>query len=365
MSKYKAIWLHPDNKQVVQIIDQRFLPHKYVVEDLKTFEDAFICIKDMHTRGAGSIGVAAAFAVYLAMVDVKINRRDYDYFFKCCSDLKQARPTAINLNWAVDMMLPSFSLNYSVEENLESLLQKALQLASEELDVSFKIGISGLPLMENIYKEKGIVNVLTHCNAGWLAYQNYGTALAPIYLAHEKGIKVHVWVDETRPRLQGAALTAWELLQDNIPHTLIPDNTGGHLMQQGLVDLVIVGTDRTTLNGDVTNKIGTYLKALAAFDNHVPFYAAVPSASIDWASENGLRDVPIETRDEDEVRYVSGLDEKDSLTKVLILPKGTKTLNYGFDVTPSRLVSGLITERGICKAEKKAILNLFPEYADK
>ncbi|MGZ3882286.1 MAG: S-methyl-5-thioribose-1-phosphate isomerase, partial [Flavisolibacter sp.] len=276
--------------------------------------------------------------------------------------LKATRPTAVNLAWAVDRQLVAIKKGNSIAEKIEIVLTVAKEIADEDAEHCRRIGEYGLKLIEEISRKKNgdTVNILTHCNAGWLAFVDYGSATAAIYAAHDKGIKVHVWVDESRPRNQGAALTAWELSQHGVPNTVIADNTGGHLMQHGMVDLVIVGSDRTTRTGDVANKIGTYLKALAAKDNKIPFYAALPSSSIDWQMEDGLKEIVIEERDGDEVKFIEGLCEGE-IKKVLLTPANTKATNYGFDVTPARLVTGLITERGICEANKKSILDLFPE----
>lgn len=363
MSKHKTIWLKESNNEVVQTIDQRFLPHKIVVEDLSTAQQAFICIKDMHTRGAGLIGNVAAYGIYLATLEAA-NTSDFSSKFnELARMIRSARPTAVNLMWAVDRMVDVIGKQETIQDKVDAALLEASKIADEDAEISYNIGLHGLKIIEEIGKRKngGRVNVLTHCNAGWLAYIDHGTATAPIYLAKEKGIDIHVWVDETRPRNQGANLTAWEMLQGEVPHTLIPDNTGGHLMQNGMVDIVIVGTDRTSLNGDVANKIGTYLKALAASDNNVPFYVALPSSTIDWDLEDGLSGIPIEERDEDEVKYIYGMNDEANVERVLITNKQTPAANYGFDVTPARLITGLITERGVCKPDKESILKLFPE----
>ena len=277
-------------------------------------------------------------------------------------NLLSARPTAVNLQWAVNKVFDAISVKNSIDEKIQTALQTAGDIAEEDVENCKKIGEYGLNIIEEISKKKNgnPVNILTHCNAGWLATVDYGTATAPIYTAHEKGIALHVWVDETRPRNQGSKLTAWELLQEGIPHTVIVDNAGGHLMQKGMVDMVIVGSDKTALNGNVANKTGTYLKALAAKDNNIPFYVALPSSSIDFSIENGLRDIPIEQRNPDEVRFVDGLVDGE-IKSVLIPPEDSPAVNYAFDVTPAKLITGLLTERGICKTDKESILSLFPE----
>jgi methylthioribose-1-phosphate isomerase len=356
--KNGSIWVPPGNRPVIEVIDQRVLPFKQQIYSMMTLEDTFFAIKEMVVRGAPLIGVAAAFGMYLALK----NCRDNDV--KCMNHaaeyLNASRPTAVNLRWATQRMLKVFDEIKSREENLERLLRVAVLIREEEIHSCRKIGEHGLPLIEAIWNQKQPepVQILTHCNAGWLACVKYGTATAPIYLAHEKGIPVHVWVDETRPRNQGARLTAYELGLAGIPHTVIPDNAGGHLMQHGMVDLVLVGSDRTTLNGDVANKIGTYLKALAAHDNDVPFYAALPSTSIDFNMEDGIRNIPVEERSPDEVMYMEGWTGKE-ISTVRILPENSPARNFGFDVTPSHLITGLITEKGICPATKEGILGLF------
>ncbi|MFC2114021.1 S-methyl-5-thioribose-1-phosphate isomerase [Bacteroidota bacterium] len=355
-SYYEGIWLD-DNKKV-WVIDQRLLPFKFEIISLSSVDEVVYAIRDMIVRGAPLIGVTAAFGMYLAAREYE----NHEFILKAAEKLKQSRPTAVDLAKAVVRILGK---SKEVKTNLAGfILAEANLMKAETISQCTAIGEHGLTLIEAIYKENGQkpVNILTHCNAGWLATVDYGTATAPIYMAHEKGIPVHVWVDETRPRNQGASLTAYELEQQGIPHTLVVDNVGGHLMQHGMVDMVIVGTDRTTRQGDVANKIGTYLKALAANDNQVPFYVAAPSSSIDFRISDGIRDIPIEERDAREVKYVKGLS-KGEIHDVLICPEHSPALNYAFDVTPARLVTALITERGICKADEKAILSLFPEFA--
>lgn len=359
---YRTIWLKEDEKNVVQIIDQRWLPHQFIIEDIKTSDEAYIAIKDMHVRGAGLIGCMAAYGVYLAALESAQEDNFEKAFQGKTEKIKSARPTAVNLVWAVNRMSKVVNKENSVEPKIEAALLEAGKIADEDADISKRIGEHGLEIIQQISeKKKGKqVHILTHCNAGWLAFVDHGTATAPIYIAKEKGIDVHVWVDETRPRNQGASLTAWEMLHNKVPHTVIADNTGGHLMQNGMVDMVIVGTDRTTVNGDVANKIGTYLKALAAFDNQVPFYVALPSSSIDWELEDGFK-IPIEQRNQDEVKYIYGLNNQNNVDKVLLTPTDSQAANYAFDITPARLLTGLITERGICKPNKESIFSLFPE----
>ena len=358
--QYQTIWLKEGNPEVVQVIDQRKLPFQFEIFELKTVEDAFFSIKEMVVRGAPLIGVTAAFGVYLAVLN--FDGGDFKkYISEKAEYLKSSRPTAVNLAFAVDEMIEFVFSNKSEPELVQKVLQKANVLKEKEIEFSNKIGEFGLEIIEKIYlQKKQNVNILTHCNAGWLACIDWGTATAPIYKAHQKGIPVHVWVDETRPRNQGARLTAFELGEEGVPHTVIPDNTGGHLMQHGMVDLVIVGSDRTTATGDVANKIGTYLKALAAKDNNVPFFVALPSSTFDFSLEDGLKEIRIEQRDATEVSEIEGWT-KNGLQTVRLIPEKSKAANYGFDVTPARLVTGLITERGICKADRESILKLFPE----
>jgi methylthioribose-1-phosphate isomerase len=360
---YTGIWLNQKDPHIVQIIDQRKLPHQFEIIELKTFKDALHAINDMALRGAPLIGSAAGYAIYLASLEACNNKNFDHYLLDKAEKLKNSRPTAVDLFKAVDMQMDAILKGKCDAEKVGIALKTANKITKDIIEICKNIGLHGLKLIEDISKCKNgeTVNILTHCNAGWLATVDYGTATAPVYLAQEMGIKVHVWVDETRPRNQGASLTAWEMLNQGVPHTVIADNTGGHLMQHGLVDMVIVGTDRTTLNGDVANKIGTYLKALAAKDNNIPFYVAAPSTSIDFTIRDGVKEIPIELRDPDEVKYIQGwLNGK--IQKVLLSPEKSPAANYGFDVTPARLVTALITERGICKADKKGILKLFPEY---
>ena len=357
---YQTIWLKEVNPEVVQVIDQRKLPFQFEIFELNTVEDVFYAIKEMVVRGAPLIGVTAAYGIYLAILN--FDGDDFEtYISEKAEYLKSSRPTAVNLAFAVDEMLTFVFSNQYDLELVQKVLQKANDLKEKEIGFSNKIGEFGLEIIDKIYQQKKqTVNILTHCNAGWLACIDWGTATAPIYKAHQKGIPVHVWVDETRPRNQGARLTAFELGEEGVPHTVIPDNTGGHLMQHGMVDLVIVGSDRTTATGDVANKIGTYLKALAAKDNDIPFYVALPSSTFDFEMSDGVKEIPIEQRDSAEVSEIEGWTENGFQTVRLISGK-SEAANFGFDVTPARLVTGLITERGICKANKVSILKLFPE----
>ena len=358
---YQTIWLHPDNENIVQIIDQRWLPHQFVIADLKTVDDVCIAIKDMWVRGAPLIGAAAAWGMYLATVEVPAScARDF-FFEECYGRLLKTRPTAVNLKWALDEMLKAITGNDSIIESKWYAKTRAQWITQDDIKTNTEIGEHGVELLKNIAANKNgaPVNILTHCNAGWLATVDRGTATAPIYKAAELGIPVHVYVSETRPRNQGAQLTAWEFVENNIPHTLIADNTAGHLLQNNMVDIVLVGTDRTSRTGDVANKIGTYLKALAAFDNQIPFYVAAPSSSIDFSMRNAFKELIIETRNPDEVKYVQGLSEG-KIKNVLIAPEATPAINYAFDITPSKYVTGLITERGLCPATEVGIIDLFP-----
>ncbi|MDH3490869.1 MAG: S-methyl-5-thioribose-1-phosphate isomerase [Gammaproteobacteria bacterium] len=356
---FRTIWLKPDDPTIVQIIDQRLLPHEYHVHDLRSWEDGLVAISDMYVRGAPLIGATAAWSLYLAALsgaDSAVAVRE------AAKALLQSRPTAVNLRWAIDRILKLVDQAGPNAVLADLILADAQAICDEDIEISRGIGMHGVGLLEAISRKKsgGTVNVLTHCNAGSLATINWGTATAPIYFAQQQGIDVHVWVDETRPRNQGSQLTAWELAANNVPHTLIVDNAGGHLMQHGEVDMVITGTDRTTRCGDVANKIGTYLKALAAHDNGIPFYVALPSTTIDWHSRDGIKEIPIEQRDPAEVRDIYGLCG-DKPSHVSTTAASTPISNYAFDVTPARLVTGLITERGICEASEAGLLGLFPE----
>jgi len=356
---YQTIWVKDKDPKTIQIIDQRFLPFEFKTADLKTYKDVFIAIKDMWLRGAPLIGVAGAYGMYLGLLEIDSEKNVQKEISKVALYLKSARPTAVNLQFAVDLVTDQIKNKKSLKDKVKTAFETANKLRNKEIENCQKIGIYGLPLIEKISNAKKgeIVHILTHCNAGWLACIDYGTATAPIYLAHQKGIKIHVWVDETRPRNQGSRLTAFELGQEGIPHTVIADNTGGLLMQKGMVDMVIVGSDRTSSNGDVANKIGTYLKALAANDNNIPFYVALPLSTIDWDIENGVTQIPIEKRDENEVRFVEGWDGK-KINQVLVMPENSSALNYGFDITPAKYITALITEKGICKATKKELAKL-------
>ncbi len=362
-TSYRTIWLSETDDRIVRIINQLGLPHSFEIVDLKCAEDACIAIKEMQVRGAGLIGATAGFGMYLASLQAENESFDQD-LNQQAEKLKSTRPTASNLAWAVDRMLAKMSAGKTPEEKRAIAKAEAQAIADEDAEFCRKIGEHGKAIIAEISARKGgaPVNVLTHCNAGWLAFVDHGSATSPIYAAHDSGIDVHVWVDETRPRNQGASLTCWELGQHGVPHTLVTDNLGGHLMQQGLVDMVLVGTDRTTGTGDVANKIGTYLKALAAKDNGVPFYVALPSSTFDFAIRDGLKEIPIEERSTDEVTFVTGLSKTNGeLTSVRHCPPETKAKNWGFDVTPARLVDKLICERGICDASEEGILSLFPE----
>ncbi len=359
---YRTIWLKDGDEKAVSIIDQRFLPHKFVVEHISSANEMITAIKDMHVRGAGLIGAAAGYGMYLAAQEAKDNISFGEYLQKAADALKASRPTAVNLEWAVNRQLEAMASETSLIEKIEIAKHTAAQIADEDAGYCKRIGDHGVNLIEQIAKEKKgkPVNILTHCNAGWLAFVDYGSALSPVYEAFGRGIKVHVWVSETRPRNQGANLTAWELLHGGISHTLVADNTSGHLLQNGLVDFVITGADRVTRTGDAANKVGTYLKALAAYDNLVPFYVALPSSTFDWNISYGLQEIKIEERNGNEVKYIEGLID-DGIKKVLVAPASSPALNYAFDVTPARLITGLITERGICNADEQSILELFPE----
>jgi len=357
----RTIWLDK-NEKVVKIIDQRRLPHEFIVVDLQTVDEVITAIKDMYVRGAPLIGVTAAYGVFLAALNAPGDQVENEYLVKEGNRIKAARPTAVNLAWAVDEVLSRILAATEPADKIEIARKQAGIIAEQEVTHCRKIGEYGVALIEEISRKKAgePVNVLTHCNAGWLACIEYGTATAPIYTAFDHGIDIHVWVDETRPLNQGTRLTAWELGKHGVRHTIITDNAGGYLMQNGRVDLVIVGTDRTTFTGDVANKIGTYLKALAANDNGVPFYVALPSSTFDWTLKDGVIEIPIEERDPDEIKYVHGLD-KDKTTRVLICPETSPAANFAFDVTPARYVTGFITERGICKATEEDIRRLFPD----
>jgi len=361
---YRTIWFKSDSSGTVCIIDQRTLPHRFIIEEIATVDEMVAAIKEMHVRGAGLIGAAAGYGMYLAALEAVKDKSFESSIDESVKKLINSRPTAVNLIWAVNRQLDAISSTSSLDEKLKIARNMAITIADEDAQYCKSIGEHGVKLIEAIsLKKKGdTVNILTHCNAGWLAFVDYGSATAPIYEAFNRGVKVHVWVDETRPRNQGASLTAWELLNEGVPHTIIADNAGGHLMQHGMVDMVIVGADRVTRAGDAANKIGTYLKALAAKDNCIPFYVALPSSTFDWEISDGVSDIPIEERDADEVKYITGLCNNE-LKRVLLTPAESIASNYGFDVTPARLIRSFITERGICDANEKSIASLFPEKA--
>jgi len=356
----RSIWLEPDG-WAIGVIDQTKLPHHLVTARLTTLDEAAHAIRAMVIRGAPLIGATAAYGICLALrADASDEALERAY-----ATLIATRPTAINLKWALDEMVAAVR-NRPRAERTAAAYRRAGEISEDDIAINTAIGLSGLPLIEAIARRKKSgerVNVLTHCNAGWLAAVDVGTATAPIYTAHDKGIAIHVFADETRPRNQGASLTAWELGQHGVPHTVIADNTGGHLMQHGLVDLVIVGTDRVTAQGDVCNKIGTYLKALAAHDNNVPFYVALPSPTIDFTVADGVAEIPIEQRGAEEVATMTGRTADGRIETVRVIPDGSPVANYGFDVTPARLVTGLITERGVIGASRKALAGAFPERA--
>ena len=357
---YRTIWTL-DDERTVRIVDQTKLPHLFTTLDLTSVNDAATAIRDMLVRGAPLIGATGAYGMALAM------RADpSDGNIAAAYDLLFAtRPTASNLGWALDDLRQRL-LPLAPENREAAAYQRAAEICDDDVETCRSIGVHGAGIIERLWQEKGQpgrINILTHCNAGWLATVDWGTALAPLYMAHDKGLPIHVWVDETRPRNQGASLTAWELGQHGIPHTVIVDNAGGHLMQHGKVDLCITGTDRTTAAGDVCNKVGTYLKALAAHDNNVPFYVALPHSTIDWRVRDGIRDIPIETRDPREVTHIVGRSDDGTIQNVQLTPEGTDGLNIAFDVTPAKYLTGLITERGVCEASPEGLADLYPERA--
>ncbi len=357
---YRSIWLSSDG-WAAEIIDQTHLPHALVVERLETLEDAAVAIETMQVRGAPLIGATAAYGLALAARnDPSDLALDGAY-----ETLLATRPTAVNLRWALDDVM-AIVRQLPRERRAEAAYRRAAEICDEDVAINEAIGERGFALIRDAWQAKGQtgrVNVLTHCNAGWLATVDWGTALAPIYKAFNAGIPIHVWADETRPRNQGASLTAWELSQHGVPHAVIVDNAGGHLMQHGMVDLCITGTDRTTATGDVCNKIGTYLKALAAKDNGVPFYVALPSPTIDWTLRDGLREIPIEEREGSEVTRIAGRAEDGRILSVGLTPEASPAVNFAFDVTPARLVTALITERGVCSASESGLKALYPERA--
>ncbi len=349
--EYRTIWFE---NNIVKIIDQTKLPHQFIIKDLKTVKDAINAIKVMEVRGAPLIGATAAYGLVLSILE----NNDQSFLKKSAEDLIKSRPTAINLKWAVNRMLKKLQ-GVNSNKILDTAIKEAKEICDEDIKFCESIGLNGLKVIEDIYnKKKDTVNILTHCNAGWLATINWGTATSPIYHAHKNGIPVHVWADETRPRNQGANLTSYELNEEGVKNTIITDNTGGILMQRGQVDMCIVGTDRTLSNGDVCNKVGTYLKALAAYDNDIPFYVALPSSTIDWDIKD-FKDIPIEERNYEELSHVEGLDENNNIKKVLIYPKKSKAMNLAFDITPAKYITGLITEKGICDASKEGLAKLF------
>ena len=349
--EYRTIWFE---NNVVKIIDQTKLPHQFVIKDLKTVNDTINAIKTMEVRGAPLIGATAAYGLVLAILE----KNDLSFLKKSAEDLIKSRPTAINLKWAVNRIMNKLS-GVNSDKILDIALNETKKICEEDIKFCKNIGLSGLKIIEEIYnKKKDTVNILTHCNAGWLATINWGTATSPIYHAHKKGIPVHVWADETRPRNQGANLTSYELNEEGIKNTIIADNTGGILMQRGEVDMCIVGTDRTLSNGDVCNKIGTYLKALAAKDNNIPFYVALPSSTIDWNIKS-YKDIPIEERDPKELSQIEGVDLNGDIKKINVYPKKSKAMNLAFDITPAKYITKLITEKGLCDASKEGLESLF------
>lgn len=354
---YRTIWVNEDGWSV-EIIDQTKLPFSFETKTLKTVDDAARAIKDMLVRGAPLIGATAAYGVCLAMRDDASDAG----LEEAIAMLGATRPTAVNLHWALERMRAAVH-PHGHNARMEAAYKEAAAICDDDVEICRRIGENGLTLIEAAAEKNrgGKVNILTHCNAGWLACVDWGTALAPIYMAHDKGLDVHVWVDETRPRNQGASLTAFELGRHGVPHTIVPDNAGGHLMQHGLVDMCIVGTDRTTATGDVANKIGTYLKALAAHDNDVPFYVALPHTTIDWALDDGVNGIPIEERSAHEVTHLTGRTDTGEIVTVQVSAPESGAANYGFDVTPSRYVTALVTERGIAEASKEGLLKLYPE----
>ena len=359
----RPIWFDSENR-TARVIDQRQLPHELVTANLSTVDDVIEAIQEMFVRGAPLIGATGAFGVYTALFQARHEKADDKHLIRECQRIKKARPTAVNLAWGVDLVLEKVLKEKDQKARVAAALAQARNVVEKEAENCRLIGEHGVDLIREISRRKkgGRVNILTHCNAGWLACIEYGTATAPMYTAHDLGIEIHVWVDETRPLNQGSRLTAWELGKHGIPHTIITDNAGGHLMQHGMVDLVIVGTDRTTRTGDVANKIGTYLKALAARDNGIPFWVALPSSTFDRTLRDGIKEIPIEEREPGEIRYVQGKTDHGAITRVLVPPENSPAANHAFDVTPARLVTGFITERGRCSASEEGITTLFPEF---
>ena len=360
---FRTIWLDERGRCAARIINQLALPFKFEIMDLYTLDDAARAIKDMYVRGAGLIGATAAFGMYLASFEAREASFNED-IRRSAEILKRTRPTASNLAWAADRMTALLAnTSGTLEQKREAARLEAQAIADEDAESCRRIGVHGLEIIKNISagKNGGRVNILTHCNAGWLAFVDYGSALSPVYAAFDQGIDVHVWVDETRPRNQGASLTAWELSTHGVSHDLISDNSGGHLAQHGMVDIVITGADRVTRSGDAANKIGTYLKALAAKENNVPFYVAFPSSTFDFRIRDGVKEIPIEERDSGETRFVTGKTREGKIETVQICPDATPARNWGFDVTPAKFITGLITERGVCGANEKEITSLYSE----
>jgi methylthioribose-1-phosphate isomerase len=362
--RFRTIWLKPDDQRVVLLIDQRFLPYDFVIEEVRTVEQMVAAIRDMHVRGAGLIGASAGYGMYLAANEAASRNSFEEHMARAAAQLKGTRPTAVNPSWAIERQLQNIAAAKTADEKVAVALRTAELIADEDVEHCRMIGQHGLRLVRQIAAQKPgkPVNVLTHCNAGWLAFVDYGSATAPIYAAHDKRLPLHVWVTETRPRNQGSKLTAWELGQHGVAHTVIADSAAGHLLQRGEVDLVIVGSDRTTYTGDVANKIGTYLEAVAAKANNIPFYVALPSSSIDWQIRDGLKEIPIEQRGVEEIKSADGWFDGQQIA-VRIAPDESSAANYGFDVTPRHLVTALITERGVCEANEQSICALFPEHA--
>ena len=361
-TQYRTIWPDPNSLKIINIIDQRQLPFSFVIEQLTTVRETVTAIRDMHVRGAGLIGATAGFGMHIAACDAP-ETNFMEHMQSAAMELGESRPTARNLKWAIERVMRAVAAETSIIDKRRAAFSTACAIADEDAEFCRRIGEHGKEIIAAISRKKNgqKVNILTHCNAGWLAFVDYGSATAPLYAARDAGIPLHVWVDETRPWNQGAKLTTWELQQEGIENTLITDNAGGHLMQLGMVDLVIVGTDRTTRSGDVANKIGTYLKALAARDNNIPFYVALPSSTFDWNLDNG-HEIPIEIRSGEEITEITGTDASGSLRTIALTAPGTHAVNYSFDITPARLVTGLITERGIAAANSAAIRQLFPEH---
>ena len=350
---YRTIWFDKSRK-TLKFIDQTKLPHEFIVKEIDSIKDAVKAIKTMEVRGAPLIGATGAYGIVLAILE----NNNLDFINKCSKELIASRPTAINLKWAVDRINNKLTLTKK-KKFFETALKEAEKICDEDINNCKKIGLNGLKIIKKIFKKKKkTVNILTHCNAGWLATIDWGTATSPIYHAHKNKIPIHVWVDETRPRNQGANLTSFELNEENIPNTIIADNTGGILMQRGQIDICIVGTDRTLSTGDVCNKVGTYLKALAAFDNNIPFYVALPASTVDWNTKN-INDIIIEERSSEELSHINGIDDKNNIRRIRIYPDKSKSLNLAFDITPAKYVTGLITEKGICEASKNGLQNMF------